>query len=162
MSSRLTLFERIARNASRFHEHAPSIESQHPFELRNIHPSLPRIVKELFDNGHYAQATFEAFKFLDNEVKRHSRLDRTGKALMMEAFKDASPAIRLSPLLTETDRNEQEGYRFLFAGSVLAIRNPRGHEYEITDDVDTCLDHLSVVSHLLRRLAKAGYAPTAA
>jgi uncharacterized protein (TIGR02391 family) len=111
---------------------------------------------------HYAQATFEAFKFLDNEVRRHSRLDRTGKALMMEAFKDTSPAVRLTAMLTETDRNEQEGYRFLFAGGILAIRNPRGHEHEITDDVDTCLDHLSLVSQLLRRLAKAGYAPTAA
>jgi uncharacterized protein (TIGR02391 family) len=161
MSNGLTFFERIARNAARFHEHAPSIESQHPFELRNIHSVLPPVVRELFDNGHYAQATFEAFKFLDNEVKRHTRLDRTGKALMMEAFKDASPLIQLTPLLTETDRNEQEGYRFLFAGSVLAIRNPRGHEYQIMDDVDTCLDHLSLVSHLLRRLIKAGYAPSA-
>jgi hypothetical protein len=48
---------------------------------------------------------------------------------------------------------------------VLAIRNPRGHEYAVKDDPDTCLDHLSLVSLLLRRVEKLkeiialGYVP---
>ena len=127
--------------------------------MRNIHPALPTEVKRLFDNTHYTQATFEAFKFLDNEVKRHAGLDKTGKALMMEALKEATPLIQLTPLTNDTEKNEQEGYKFIFAGSMMAIRNPRGHEHTISDDVDTCLDHLTLVSHLIRRLAQAGYPP---
>lgn len=138
------------------------MESQHPFELRNIHPTLPAEVLELFDNAHYCQATFEAFKYLDNEVRRHSELDKTGKALMMEAFRDKSPRIQLTALLTESEKNEQEGYKFLFSGAMIAIRNPRGHDHSIKDDIDTCLDHLSLASVLLRRLAAAGYHPKAA
>ena len=48
-------------------------------------------------------------------------------------------------------------FRFVFAGSMWAIRNPRGHEFDVIDDPDTCLDHLSFVSMLLRRLEQAGY-----
>jgi len=45
----------------------------------------------------------------------------------------------------------------LFAGSVLAIRNPRGHEYAIHDSPDECLNHPGVASILLRRLESAGF-----
>jgi hypothetical protein len=36
------------------------------------------------------------------------------------------------------------------------IRNPRGHLPSVVDDPDTCLDHLSLCSMLLRRLEQAG------
>ncbi len=76
---------------------------------------------------------------------------------MMAAFSEASPKLRLTPLSTQSEKDEQEGYRFVFAGGVRAIRNPRGHEHSAKDDPDICLDHLSFVSLLLRRLEQAGY-----
>ena len=111
----------------------------------------------MFDNAHYAQATFEAFKFLDKEVRRHANSNDSGFKLMMAAFGGEIPPIRLTSLQGTSELDEQKGYQFLFAGSVLAIRNPRGHEYEVTDDTETCLDHLVLVSLLLRRMADAGY-----
>lgn len=65
--------------------------------------------------------------------------------------------LQLTPLSTTSEINEQEGYKFLFGGCIWAIRNPRGHEVSVKDDPDTCLDHLSFVSMLLRRLEQAGY-----
>ncbi len=41
-----------------------------------------------------------------------------------------------------SEKDEQKGFQFLFAGSVLAIRDPRGHEYNFVDSPDKCLDHL--------------------
>jgi len=76
---------------------------------------------------------------------------------MMDAFSVATPTIQLNSLATPTERNEQEGFKFLFAGGVLAIRNPRGHKHDMLDDPDLCLDHLAFASMLLRRLADAGY-----
>ena len=123
-------FERIVRAAYRFTETEPVSESLlHPFERRNIHSSLPVKVKNLFDNGHYDEAALTAWKFLD----------------------------RLTPMATASEIDEQKGYRFVFAGSVWAIRNPRGHEIAMSDDIDTCLDHLSFASMLIRRLERAGF-----
>lgn len=115
------------------------------------------VSRALFDNGHYAQATFEAYKFLDKKVQSLVGSSETGKKLMMAAFNEASSAIKLTPLATTSHRDEQEGYKFLFAGSILAVRNPRAHELLVKDSPDVCLDHLCLASLLLRRLADAGY-----
>jgi uncharacterized protein (TIGR02391 family) len=163
MQSSLDKFEAIARSAVRLHEMEPAAQpeadtpSLHSFDSRNIHPGLPVKVRKLFDDGYYAEATFHAFKYLDKQVQKHSRLSETGYKLMMAAFDDAKPRIQLTPLKNDSDRDEQKGYRFVFAGGVQAIRNPRGHEYAVTDDPDICLDHLSFVSMLLRRLEAAGF-----
>lgn len=137
-----------------------SVESEsainfHPFDDRNIHPEIRKHSIKLFDDGHYSQATFEAFKYIDNRVKKASGLNITGEKLMQTAFNDANPAIALNALSNASDVDEQRGYRFIFAGCIAAIRNPRGHEVNLTETTDTCLDHLSFASLLLRRLDKA-------
>jgi uncharacterized protein (TIGR02391 family) len=153
MANAWALFEAIARKAATLTE-APSepLGGLHPFDQRNIHPRVQHISKKLFDNGHYAQATFEVYKFLDKEVQKLAKSSESGKTLMMKAFSEISPLIKLTALSTVTEKDEQEGYKFIFAGSILAIRNPRGHEVQLPDSLSQCLDHVSLASLLLRRL----------
>jgi uncharacterized protein (TIGR02391 family) len=163
MASRLGKFEAIARALARLPRQEPATQpaaeapSFHPFEDRNIHPGLPTKVRELFDDGYYPESTFEAFKYLDKTVERHSGITESGYKLMMTAFNENSPKLPLTALKTTSEKDEQQGYKFMFVGGVLAIRNRRGHEHSVVDDPDLCLDHLSFVSMLLRRLEQAGY-----
>lgn len=163
MPNRFQRFEAIARALAKMPQREPATQpaaetaALHPFDARNTHPGLPAKVRELFDDGHYAEATFEAFKYLDKTVDKHAGLGESGKDLMMKAFKEDSPKIKLTPLSTASEKNEQEGFKFIFAGGVVAIRNPRGHEHSVVDNLDLCLDHLSFVSMLLRRLEQVGY-----
>jgi len=151
-------FEHLVRRAALFSDEEVALEpNQHPFDERNLHPSLPRIVRSLFDDGYYAQATFEAFKFLDKVVAKYAKSRQSGYKLMMAAFNENDPKLKLTTLLSESEKDEQRGYQFMFAGSVVAIRNPRGHEFAVEDTLDRCLDHLSLASLLLRRLDEAGY-----
>jgi uncharacterized protein (TIGR02391 family) len=110
----------------------------------------------LFDDGYYPEATFEAFKFLDKIVAKHAGIRESGQKLMMQAFGDSGPIV-LGDLSTTSGKDEQSGYRFIFAGAMAAFRNPRGHEYDMVDDAETSLDQLSVASTLLRKLEQAGY-----
>ncbi|MGD1928794.1 MAG: TIGR02391 family protein [Leptolyngbyaceae cyanobacterium] len=158
MQTELPRFEKITRRARQFTDaREVATAFQHPFDERNLSSALPSIVKHLFDDGHCAQATFEAYKFVDKEIQRHAKSSKSGFKLMMDALGGTNPAIRLNPMLTGSQQDEQKGFQFLFAGSILAIRNPRGHEHSLMDDPDDCLDHLSLASLLLRRLAEAGY-----
>lgn len=152
MSKSLGAFERIARTASElsYGSDEESVQS-HPFDERNIHPEISKICLKLFDDGYYSQATFEAFKFLDNKVKDLSGMKGSGYKLMMAAFAGANPKVQLTALATRSEIDEQSGYKLIFAGAMSAIRNPRGHEL-IIDPIDRCLDHLSFASVLLRRL----------
>ena len=158
MASSLRLFERIARGAHRFSEEDSAETSRHhPFDVRGIHPKLPPKTKELFDDGYYAEATFEAFKFIDRMVADHAHLKDSGFKLMMAAFDEGNPILKFSGLKKVSEVDEQKGFRFLFAGGSLAIRNPRAHEHSFDEDPDTCLDYLAFASLLLRKLESAGY-----
>lgn len=152
MNKSLKKFEQISRLAGEFSLGAEEHEHRnHPFDERNIHPELYKVSLKLFDNGHYSQSTFEAFKYLDNKVKKISKQKDSGYKLMMSAFSENSPKIKLTALNNPSEIDEQMGYKHIFAGVMSAIRNPRGHD-NIIDSIDTCLDHLSFASALLRRL----------
>src|SRR5260370_28649257 len=161
MQSRLARVEQIVRASIGLAKREPATEhappAVHPFDSRNIHSGFPPDVKKLFDDAHFAQATFEACKYLDKYVSKFSTIGDSGFKLMMAAFDKTNPKLKLTPLKTQSEIDEQEGYRFVFAGGVWAIRNPRGHEVCLKDDPDTCLDQFSFVSMLLRRLEQAGY-----
>ncbi len=152
----LEKFESVSRRAYMFTSAPPDADrSFHPFDSRNIHGNLPPKVRELFDDGHYSESTFEAFKFIDKEIQRLSGSHESGFKLMMAVLPENNPLVSITPCSTTSEKDEQKGYQFLFAGSVLCIRNPRGHEYGVSDSVDKCLDHLSLASLLLRRLEEA-------
>lgn len=158
MADSIDAFEFIARKAYKFTARSSSdVASLHPFEHHNIHENLPLNVRRLFDNGHYSEATFEAFKYIDKEVARLSSKSETGFNLMMAAFNENNPLIKLNKMSSMSEKDEQLGFKHLFAGGVAGIRNPRGHEYSVRDDMETCISHLSFGSMLLRKLEEAGH-----
>ena len=153
MEASLSVFEKIARRAYKFTEAVPVAEQhQHPFSQRNIHESVSQVAIDLFNDGYYSQATFEVFKFVDKEMQKTSRSSETGFKLMMSALGGKNPPVYLTPMASISDIDEQKGYQFIFAGSILAIRNPRGHDILVKDDIDLCLDHLGLASFLIRKL----------
>jgi len=129
-----------------------SSNDMHPFDERNIHPEIDNVARKLFDDGHYSQATFEAYKYLDKYISEISNFPDSGQNLMMNAFSEKNPLIKLTNLSTTSEIDEQRGFKFLFAGSTTAIRNPRGHEVGNNDTIEKSLDHLSLASFLLRRI----------
>ncbi|ETX04591.1 MAG: hypothetical protein ETSY2_27960 [Candidatus Entotheonella gemina] len=153
----LSRFAAIARRAYRFNEGPPAGEgrSVHPFDERNVHPDIAKVSQQLFDDGHYAQATFEAYKFIDKKVQILSKSSESGVKLMMKAFSEKNPQVQLTALKTQSEKDEQEGYKFMFSGSIMAIRNPRGHEPGMKETPTECLDHLSLASMLLRRIEQS-------
>lgn len=156
----LRSFEQIVRSAHLWTEEDDIIlegSDLHPFESRNIHPDLPIKVRRLFDDGYFPEATFEAFKFIEKEVKRIGGVrGKSGYGLMMGALDETNPSVKLNSLSSDSEIDEQRGYRYMFAGAQSGIRNPRGHDTDLADSPDTCLDHLSVASVLLRKLDEAG------
>jgi uncharacterized protein (TIGR02391 family) len=163
MATVLDFFERLVRStASRGVVNSMQASRQsggllHPFELHNIHPDFPLKVKSLFDDGYGAEATFHAFKFIEKIVQKHSGNTEIGRKLMMIAFNKNNPLIKLNELENDSELDEQEGYSHIFSGAVMAVRNPGGHEIELSDDPDVCLDHLAFGTFLLRRLERSGY-----
>ncbi len=127
------------------------------YDARKFHPTVVHHSKELFLKGQYFHAVFEAVKAFNQAVKHKSGLDKDGQALMHEVFSSSKPRLKITPCMTTTDRNIQDGYRFLAAGLMSAIRNPLAHEPAATLPVERedALDILSLISYLFKWLDRA-------
>jgi uncharacterized protein (TIGR02391 family) len=84
-----------------------------------------------------------------------TNLSSDGSRLMSAAFKDENPPLAFADLSTQTGRDIQAGYRFLFMGAQQAIRSPSAHEPFGSLDDDEAFELLGLASHLMRKLDQA-------
>jgi uncharacterized protein (TIGR02391 family) len=125
------------------------------FDHVGMHPAIRAAAEGLYESQHYAQAVFEAGKALVNLVKMKSgRTDLDGCDLMMKVFSPERPVLAFNKMQTETEIGEQRGLMFFFAGTVLALRNPRAHD-AMVDGGEEARDHLLTISRLAHRLEGA-------
>jgi len=123
--------------------------------ILGLHPAVVEASTELFDNGHYPQAIFEALKALENRVKQQSGIDKSGRDLMAQAFAGDPPPIDLRLEQGRSGEDEQTGFKLIFMGVMQGIRNPKGHEVVQQGDPQRAIEYLGLVSVLMRRLDDA-------
>lgn len=122
--------------------------------IEGLHPAVIAAASDLFTDGHYSQAIFEAFKALERRVRTQSDLDLYGRDLMTQAFGTSGP-INIASEQGQSGRDEQEGFRFIFMGLIQGIRNPKGHELVKQSDAQRALEYLAIASILFHRLDDA-------
>lgn len=118
----------------------------------SLHSSLQERVRALFDSGHRPEAVFEAFKLVIARVHRMSKIDDDGAMLMSKAFKGDQPPLPLNSGRGRSDKDEQEGFRFIFMGAATGIRNPKAHDPAADMDTTRAMEYLFLASLLMRRL----------
>lgn len=127
------------------------------FDAREFHASVVQHCRRLFGQKHFFHAVFEAAKVYNKSVREKSESTKDGAALMLEVWGADGGVLKVTPCVTETDKNVQDGIKFLSAGFMRAIRNPTSHEpaldWPITER--DAVDILSFVSFLFRQLDKA-------
>jgi uncharacterized protein (TIGR02391 family) len=123
--------------------------------IENLHPEVVAAASDLFVDGHYSQAVFEALKALEGRVRRQSGLSISGRDLMAKALAGDPPLVDLAVETGQSGLDEREGLRLVFMGVIQGVRNPKGHELVEQDDPQRALEYLGMVSLLFRRLDDA-------
>lgn len=137
---------------------SPDGRALRAFGELDIHPEVDRAVTKLFNDGHYSNAVEDACKVLDDLVKlRSGKSDISGTELMQHVFSPNNPILKFNDLNTKTEKSEQQGMMFLYAGAMLALRNPRAHGL-IEDDPEKALEYIAFISLLAKLLDKASRA----
>ena len=116
-----------------------------------FHPKIVEASRRLFEDEHYRDAILRAFIEVNNFVKAKTGLELDGKALMSQVFRIENPVIKLNELRTKSERDEQEGFMFLFMGAMVGIRNPKAHDNIIQRNPLRTLEYLALASMLMRR-----------
>ncbi len=98
------------------------------------HPRIRNASRSLWNNKHYRNAVLDAQIELENMVKEKAGYPKDNKGhelsgvhLMHRVFDVNNPLLKWSDLRTQVKKDELEGYKFLFVGSIMGIRNPKAH-----------------------------------
>lgn len=129
------------------------------FMSRGFHEEVVKHTQKLFMEGHYFHAVFEAAKSYNKSVREKAQSTEDGQSLMLKVWGWDKGCLKVTACQTDTDKNVQDGIKFLSAGLMGAIRNPTAHEPAVDwpISIQDCLDILSFISFLFRQLDKAVY-----
>ena len=117
--------------------------------------ALRKIVEKLYRDGHHARAVEEAYKFIDNLVKRTAKpsdKSLTGSKLMTTVFNGNTPILKINAGESASERDEQVGYMQILSGCMTGVRNPRAHECDWEDSEQRALQLLIWANHLVERI----------
>ena len=130
------------------------------FEVYNIHPLLKRALNLVY-KSEFEAAARESFVVLETVLRKKSGLDCHGFDLATKALKfekDSKsgeitnpPLISINKLQTESDRNEQDGIRYMLMGFFQGPRNLYQHN-RIGAGVDTSVAIIMEASFFLNLL----------
>jgi uncharacterized protein (TIGR02391 family) len=137
----------------------PAARARETFDGLDLHPRIAIACAAVYRDGHYANAVSNASVALVNFVKEKSgRFDLDGAPLMLTVFSANKPRLAFNALVDQTDQDEQQGMMHLFAGAVLALRNPRAHKL-LQDSPEQALDYIAFLSMLARAVDRAEVRP---
>ena len=140
------------------------------YHWRHLHQTVKDASYSDYKNADFYRAVEEAIKRYQTKVQEKSGCNEDGQKLMLRVFGKDSSLLEVSSkykkqngsdFSTSTKENVEEGQKFMSAGMMSGVRNPIAHE-EIAELRDSglftendCLDMLSLLSHLCRRLDDA-------
>ena len=124
--------------------------------MLELHPKVLKVAEKLFQDGHYPEAIFAAFKSLEAYVKRKSGVkNKSGKDLMAHVFSESNPILKIKYSHPDTAKEEQEGFKFIFMGAMVGIRNPKAHYTIIQRDRARTMQYLALASLLFKTVDDA-------
>lgn len=134
-------------------------DKEESFELWSfLHEEVQRVSMKLFLDGHFKEAAYAAYVELIDRIKEINN-EKTnnimdGTPLMMSVFNQDKPIIQVVGDDVKDWKGIQEGYKYIFAGVTLAVRNPKAHANFKIEKIDA-LELLLLCSRLFRKIDQA-------
>ncbi|MEZ3453116.1 MAG: TIGR02391 family protein [Oscillospiraceae bacterium] len=148
----------------RIHEILKSLLDDYYSNRKNIwnhiHPQIAAVSKQLYLDGHYSNASCDAFIEVNDRVKKIFHILQPnekvpdGDSAMKMVFSANSPIVELCDRSTDSGQNTQKGYMEMLSGAMSALRNPKAHA-NITITADDAMRRLMFASLLMYKIDEA-------
>lgn len=125
-----------------------------------MHSAIIKSSKQLYLDGHYANAACDAFIEVNDRVKKLYASLRPGDNVpdgtkaMTTVFSDSNPMIAFCERNDDTGHNTQIGYMNMLSGAMSALRNPKAHA-NITITAEDAMRRLMFASMLMYKIDEA-------
>jgi uncharacterized protein (TIGR02391 family) len=116
-----------------------------------LHPTIS-VAVALAEEGRMSEAVCEALQLVEERVGSLTESDESGGALMESVFGAMPPQLDITTTTGEAVAGEREGFRLLFIGAMLALRDPHRVGGVVPTTLDETMEYLAVASMLMRRL----------
>lgn len=135
---------------------------------RTLHPRVQEAAESLYRSQHYHHAVVEAVKRYVADLRAASGIEADELNIIQGSFGGDPPKVDIAAsnsgqhLTIKTRRNMRQAQKVLSEGVWTGFRDPLSHEEvsrlyeEGTFSYQDCLDALSLISHLRRRIDGAG------
>lgn len=139
-------------------QNGTNTQQSSPWNL--IHPRIAQVSKQLYLDGHFANAACDAFIEINDRVKRLYALLRPGDEIpdgtkaMTTVFSDKNPMIEFCERMDDTGRNTQLGNMNMLSGAMSALRNPKAHA-NIKISAEDAMRRLMFASMLMYKIDEA-------
>jgi uncharacterized protein (TIGR02391 family) len=120
-----------------------------------LHERISDVSLKKFKDNYYAESVEAAYKEINTRLKalymkyRSNELD--GATLYENVFSTSNPLLKIGELQTQSEKNEQLGYQYIFKGTWMSIRSPKAHA-NITIPEDEAFDRLILASMLMKKI----------
>ena len=127
-------------------------------ENLQIHPEIIAICRPEILDKNYFHLILEASKSVLNKVRNISCIFEDGNTLIESSFNEKRPIIVMNTLITDTEKSEYKGLKFLLKSIVCLYRNPKAHELKAysVDSEDDSVTALLLMSQAHKLLDKCG------
>lgn len=127
-------------------------------ENLQIHQEILALCRPEILDKNYFHLILEASKSVLNKVRSISCLHEDGNTLIENCFNDKRPVVVINKLVTDTERSEYNGLKFLLKAIVCLYRNPKAHELKAysVDSEDDTVTALLLMSQAHKLLDKCG------
>jgi len=119
-----------------------------------LHPAIS-VALALVADGRMSEAVCEALQLVEERVRSLTASAESGLALMESVFGARVPQLDITTTTGQAAEDEREGFRLLFEGVMLGLRNPHGTGQAAFAALDEALECLAIASMLMRRLDRA-------
>jgi len=119
-----------------------------------LHPTIS-VALALVADGRMSEAVCEALQLVEERVRTLTASDDSGRTLMESVFGARVPQLDITTTTGQAAEDEREGFRLLFEGVMLGLRNPHGTGRAAFAALDEALECLAIASMLMRRLDRA-------
>lgn len=130
--------------------------SKKTVEFPTVSREISSVCKELFEDGHYYEAIFQATIVLEKTLKEKSGVkDKIGVRLVEIVFDKNNPILELVSGSEKEHEDERDGFQFILKGVFLGIKNPGSHSLPKIDNVLVVSQYLSFIDLLLDKIKNA-------
>lgn len=145
-------------NKQQTQSNKPKVEDE---KWQYIHPMIQKASKQLYLDGHYANAAEDAFIEINDRVKKLFMIVKPGCKVpdggdaMNQVFSANNPLVSFCDQSTDTGINKQKGYMQMLAGAMSALRNPKAHSNNEKLSAEESYRRLATASMLMYAIDEA-------